>query len=682
MGRRGSQPIRAGLILPSPAINPALVPLDPSFAYFDYFNFIEEEYVAGDSFTVAQINGSLRSMVLTAPRDHYRPSPLLPSAISLDNHDLDRGFALKDLFSPFTKEPNYEHWRVITEYSHDCLVRILERNRPLQYFKDAGLEEALASFFDANGKVLADRVGDLVEAYRSRVPLTTYADYKPYIQRMFHNQELGLLHAKPPDYWVKTSGTTSSSPKLFPFYTPSGYLDYWADFPSRQVVGTVHALSGFKSFSTRARGIDLIFKGSGEACAKDGAVVGSLSSLLQPSPNDIEPLAAKFIPVPVTRLRVALVFSLCEPNLEFFRCVYLLTLADFFATLERDWDLLLTAVERGSFPEPFGLAEGLRAQLSSLLEPRPSRASYLRSLIKVKPGEVPSSSLFEGIVPRIWPKLALIVGAFSSQYMVHRRTCQFYTTRSPFYIESGYSCSEAVVGYAIGLLPNHHVLNISHNYLEFLPIAKDRDRGVVLASELQVGREYEPILTTTQSCLMRYRLGDVVRMMGWYDHLPVVQLVRRRLDIMQIRGVSLYEEVIARALDATSLRRVSFCCFESQSRLGLYIELDPTQYALTDSGRHRAKVSQATLVKAAETAHRALKSTSAVYKSAFGSADPAASILFRLVTPGTFWRLMQAKPDPRISPTPHHSRLPLAVYDPAQLRILERAASELDCPQD
>lgn len=621
-------------------------------------------------------------MVLTAPRDHYRPSPLLPSAISLDNHDLDQGFALKDLFSPFTKEPNYEHWRLTTQFSQDCLVRILERNRSTQYFKDAGLEEALASFFDAEGKVIADRVGDLVEAYRTRVPLTTYADYQFYIQRMLHNQEQGLLHAKPPDHWVKSSGTTSSSPKLFPFYTPNGYLDYWVDFPSRQVVGTVHALSGFRSFSTRSRGIDLITKARGDACTKDGTLIGSLSSLLQPSPNDIEPFAAKLIPVPITRLRVALVFSLCEPNLEFFRCVYLLTLADFFATMERDWDLLLMAVERGSFPDQFELDEGLHAQLEGLLEPRPSRAAYLRSLIKTKPLEGSSASPFEGIVPRIWPKLALIVGAFSSQYIVHRRTCQFYTTRSPFYIESGYACSEAVVGYAIGLLPNHHVLNLAHNYLEFLPItARDRDRGIVLASELQVGREYEPILTTTQSCLMRYRLGDVVRMMGWYNHLPVIQLVRRRLDVMQIRGVNLYEEVIARALDATSLRRVSFCCFESHTRLGFYIELDPTQYVLTDSGRHRAWVSEATIVKAAETVHLTLKSLSAAYHSAFGSDDPAASVWLRLVTPGAFWRVMQAKLDPRNSPT-YPTRLPLAVYDPAQLHILECASSELECFND
>ncbi|KAJ9079089.1 hypothetical protein DSO57_1039135 [Entomophthora muscae] len=267
--------------------------------------------------------------------------------------------------------------------------------------------------------------------------------------------------------------------------------------------------------------------------------------------------------------------------------------------------------------------------------------------------------------------------------MVHRRTCQFYTTRSPFYIESGYSCSEATVGYAIGLLPNHHVLNLSHDYLEFLPIApKDRDHGVVLACELQVGREYEPILTTARTCLMRYRLGDVVRMMGWYNNLPVVQLVRRRLDTMLIRGASLYEESIVKALDATNLKRAHFCCFESESRLGFYIELEASQYITTESGRHQANLSQEALDAAVASAHRMLESTSTVYQNALGSADPSASIFFRLVAPGTFWQLIQAKPDPRVSsPTPYHIKLPLAIYDPGQLQILEKAASEIDCSQ-
>ncbi|KAJ9079088.1 hypothetical protein DSO57_1039134 [Entomophthora muscae] len=327
-------------------------------------------------------------MVLTVPRDHYRPSPLLPSAISLDNHDLDQGFALKNLFSPFTKEPNYEQWRVISQCSHDSLIRILERNRPHQYFKDAGLEGVLGGYFDSDGKVLLDKLGELVEAYRTRVPLTTYSDYRPYIQRMFQDQEQGLLHAKLPDFWIKTSGTTGSVPKLFPLYIPDGYLDHWADFPSRQVVGAVHALSGFKSFNQRSRGIDIIFKGTNEPCAADGAMVVSLSSLLEPSSNDIEPLAAKFIPEREARLVVALVFSLCEANLEFFRCVYLSTLADFFATMERNWEHLLTSVECGTLPEKLMIEGELRSQLESLLEPRPSRAAYLRTLIK--PGMSPS----------------------------------------------------------------------------------------------------------------------------------------------------------------------------------------------------------------------------------------------------------------------------------------------------
>lgn len=613
-------------------------------------------------------------MVLTVPRDHYRPSPLLPSAISLDNHDLDRGFALKDLFSPFTKEPNYEHWRVISKFSTECLTLILERNRNSKYFQDTGLTALIEPFFDSNDKIIAEKTEELIKVFRENTKLSSYSDYESYIERMFKDGEQGLLHKFQPDFWVKTSGTTGASPKLFPFFKPDGFLEHWSDFPSRHIVGTVHALSGFKHFNTRSRGIDLIFKGSKLTTSPNGISVGTLGSFLEPSPNNIEPKMAKLLPTPVCRLRVAVIFALCEANLEYFRCLYLYTLVDFFTVMESDWDLLLSAIETGKISDEFQLSPDVIQELEDNLEPRPSRAAYLRSLTKNDPS-------FEGIVPRIWPKLALIVGAFSSHFMVHRRTCQFYTTRAPFYIESGYTCSEATVGFAIGLLSNHHVLNITHNYMEFLPIAGSASTPIQ-ACELQVGREYEPILTTMQSCLLRYKLGDVVRMMGWYNNLPVVQLVRRRLDTLSIRGANLYEETMVRALDGTKLLRNHFCCFEdslvSPPRLGIYVELVPSLYNQLVSERWRSEISEASLIEATASIHRFLETSSDVYLSTLGSPDPSSSLLLRLVPPGTFWRLMQLRPDSRPGSPSSHVKLPLGIYDTVQLELLSTAAAEVD----
>ncbi len=54
-----------------------------------------------------------------------------------------------------------------------------------------------------------------IDDYRKNVPMTTYADYEGYINRMTEDGERNLLSSYPVVYYASTSGT-SGSPKKIP----------------------------------------------------------------------------------------------------------------------------------------------------------------------------------------------------------------------------------------------------------------------------------------------------------------------------------------------------------------------------------------------------------------------------------------------------------------------------------
>jgi hypothetical protein len=82
-------------------------------------------------------------------------------------------------------------------------------------------EKTLLHILKRNTRTLFSRTHSLdeitsMEEYGHRMPISTYADYKPYIDMMKCQKENVLVAGDFPR-WVRTSGTSSSQPKLFPF---------------------------------------------------------------------------------------------------------------------------------------------------------------------------------------------------------------------------------------------------------------------------------------------------------------------------------------------------------------------------------------------------------------------------------------------------------------------------------
>ena len=101
----------------------------------------------------------------------------------------------------------------------------------------------------------------------------------------------------------------------------------------------------------------------------------------------------------------------------------------------------------------------------------------------------------------------------------------------------GLLATEGVVSFPLWGAPAP-VLAIRGHVLEFAP--EDDLEGVALgAHELDLGGRYAPVLTTSGG-LWRYRLGDVVEVVGRYRETPCVRFVGRLDGVCDLAGEKLH----------------------------------------------------------------------------------------------------------------------------------------------
>ncbi|GER36369.1 auxin-responsive GH3 family protein, partial [Striga asiatica] len=101
-------------------------------------------------------------------------------------------------------------------------------------------------------------------------------------------------------------------------------------------------------------------------------------------------------------------------------------------------------------------------------------------------------------------------------------------------VSTVYASSESFLG--INLDPICKPSEVSYTFMPFLAyfefMPHDQSEPVDLVN-VQIGREYE-VLLTTPAGLYRYRLGDIVRVTGFYNSAPQFRFVRRKDVVLNI----------------------------------------------------------------------------------------------------------------------------------------------------
>jgi len=401
-----------------------------------------------------------------------------------------------------------------------------------------------------------------VEDFRAAVPVQTYEDLRPHIER----QELTgakSLTAEQPVFYHRTSGTVGA-PKDIPV-TKSGL----ERIKRHQRISAYAQSRGSKVFDGR------IFAVTGQAIEgrmPGGSPFGSASGLLYEAQSRfvrsryVLPPALSAIEDYEARYLAMAAFGLLEPNVSGIATANPSTLTKLLSVINERSEQLIEAVATGRLPDgEFGgdrLGGSLRADAA--------RAKELDAALGAK-GQLTYRD--------IWPNLrGLVTWTGGSCGVSLAKLAESLPTRCQV-IELGYLASELRGTVNVDIRSNVCLPMLLDSVFEFSERdAWEAGRADFLSlHELESRREYYLFVTTIDG-LYRYDMNDVVRVTGMKNATPTLEFVQKGKGITSITGEKLSEtqvlEAVNRALADRDIQPEFFVMLADQDSASytLYVE--------------------------------------------------------------------------------------------------------------
>ncbi|TFG85399.1 MAG: GH3 auxin-responsive promoter family protein [Chromatiales bacterium] len=516
--------------------------------------------------------------------------------------------------------------------SSQTLDRILALNGRTEYGRRCGLD-------GANPRRVFEKL-----------PLSTYADYAPYIERLAAGEQ-NLLSSQPLVYFASTSGTTGPQ-KLVPVTRQQMLLNI-----RNLLMPFGLAIRQGILKPIRSRAMVVLTEHSGGLTSggvpKGAAITGSFRYM--------GGVIDKFLTAPGDVMRVhdqatarylQLLFALGEEQLSmivaFFPTMLLFILRDLLTHHEA----LLRDLADGTLKDQLELSTDARASLRRRLIRQPARARTLAALLE--------RDQFN--VAKIWPEVGAILTASGGSFRFYIDQLRPHLGGVPVY-SPVYGASEAIIGIGYSVDEPYYLMLPSATYVELVPVEEADSPGAlpIPAAQATPGRCYEVVVTTLAG-FTRYRMHDVVRVVGFNGQTPVIEFIERSGQVIDVLGEKTAEhhvvEAVESACEAVNARVVDYFvapdCEHTPARYLLALEGWP------DGGDHRDDVQR--LVQATEAA---LRRSAPDYdeERELGTLAPMTAALLK---PGAFERYRAQRIASGVSAA--QVKMPHAVPDPGFAR--------------
>lgn len=393
--------------------------------------------------------------------------------------------------------------------------------------------------------------------YQKMVPITTYEDYAPYVDRMIQNREKNLMFTGPNIRYCSSSGSVGK-PKIL----PKSVKDLW----NMQCIGFSCSVATASHYLKRVKGIKmppqmgplvLVLTGhrleDGKRCNGAGQIPLTY----------LKPLLPAFCTSPVSLLMpeheelldtsyLQLRFALENRKVSYLGSVVVTLLTTMFDYLEENWEMFCDDIEKGIINPNIKITPELRKEYSKKFKPNPKRAAELRKEFE-KGFDTP-------IAPRIWPRLTWAYGMVGANLKVYIEKLRKHIGYDIPLHNMGYAAAEGFFAMPVELDVHDGVLLPHCIFFEFLPVdddAEDADDNArpLLISELEVGKKYE-IIVSNFSGLYRYRISDVVTVTKMHNNTPRIELLYRRNLGLNV------------ANEKTTTQMVDFAAKETAKKMG------------------------------------------------------------------------------------------------------------------
>ncbi|KAK2657574.1 hypothetical protein Ddye_010626 [Dipteronia dyeriana] len=421
------------------------------------------------------------------------------------------------------------------------LGEILSRNAETEYLRRFKLHGA------------TDR-----DTFKSRIPIVTYEDLQPEIQRIANGDRSPILSAHPVSEFLTSSGTSAGERKLMP--TIHEELD------RRQKLYSLlmPVMNLYVPGLDKGKGLYFLFV-KAESETPGGLLARPVLTSyyksehfktrpydafnVYTSPNEAILCADSFQSM-YTQMLCGLIMR--EEVLRV-GAVFASGLLRAIRFLQLNWKILANDISTGIL-NPKVTDPSVRECATKILTPNPELAEFITKEC--------SEENWEGIITRIWPNtkyLDVIVTGAMAQYIP---TLDYYSRGLPMACTM-YASSECYFG--LNLRPMCKPSEVSYTimpnmaYFEFMPQdptapppSRDSPPRLVDLADLEVGKEYELVITTYAG-LCRYRVGDILLVTGFHNAAPQFSFVRRKNVLLSIDSDKTDEAELQKGVDNASL---------------------------------------------------------------------------------------------------------------------------------
>ncbi|KAJ7967535.1 putative Indole-3-acetic acid-amido synthetase GH3.3 [Quillaja saponaria] len=420
------------------------------------------------------------------------------------------------------------------------LAEILSRNAETEYLKR----------FNVAGETD-------IETFKSKIPMITYEDLQPEIQRIANGDRSAILSAHPISEFLTSSGTSAGERKLMP--TIKEELD------RRQLLYSLlmPVMNLYVRGLDKGKGLYFLFvksetKTPGGLLARPVLTSYYKSEHFKTRPYDpytvyTSPNETILCPDSFQSMYSQMLCGLLERK-------QVLRLGAVFASgllrairfLQLNWEELAEDIRSGSLSSKI-TDPAIIGCLGNIIKPDPELAAFV--------SQECSKENWEGIITRIWPNtkyLDVIVTGAMAQYIP---TLDYYSGGLPLACTM-YASSECYFGLNLNPMckPSEVSYTIMPNmaYFEFLPhepnssgFTRDSPPKLVDLVDVEIGKEYELVITTYAG-LYRYRVGDILRVTGFHNSAPQFHFVRRKNVLLSIDSDKTDEAELQRAVENAS----------------------------------------------------------------------------------------------------------------------------------
>ncbi|XP_071948047.1 uncharacterized protein [Antedon mediterranea] len=354
-------------------------------------------------------------------------------------------------------------------------------------------------------------LGDIhsLEEFKTRHPLTTYSHYEKYVDRIC----AGETHVMTKDDVVRlalTSGTTGKGKKIpYTNQTVWGFgkpIIFLAPSISKKTLSPGSPFQRTLNFHVRPKSLP-----------SESGISVQAGSTISPSHKKYlliysTPISGFEISNEFEACYVHLLFGIRDRFLKSMTVLFTPLLITAFKILETHWEQMLTDIERGSLWSKLNIPVEVRADLEEKLK---------------------------GVT-------------FASERYVG---------------------TEGFYGVNLTILrppPHRYTLVPDSLLFEFIPIEESEksNANAFFGDQVKVGQTYELVVSNWTCGLYRFRFGDVIKVVDFYNEAPVVEFQYRYGQLMNLRGEKVDEVCMRKALENTfkqfsGITLIEYACAES-----------------------------------------------------------------------------------------------------------------------